>query len=218
MSGETVSLLLRPQCLPAAHHAAVTSVLFLDDVELLRDCSPQSAVSQVSSFEGGAALPDNTTTTSSWLAALSQPGSTVHRPARSLVTASRDATIRLWHVREEEEEGAGVRCCGVLEGHTEWVSDLCLLQRQAHAGVVVGRLADQAVGPADRAVHTDAGQAHGLRGVPGILALALACSPQPASATSCTCGSSTPTTPLPPSASRCPATPASSATRCTRWT
>ena len=136
-----MSLLLRPQCTPAAHHAAVTAIVFLDDVELLHDRSllshspvlPLSAEQSravSNTFDVSAALPNNTTTASSWLAALSQVGPTVRRPARSLITASRDAIIRLWHVREEEEEGAGVQCCGVLEGHTEWVSDLCLLGDQ----------------------------------------------------------------------------------------
>ena len=133
MSSETVSLLLRPQCSPAAHHAAVTSLLFLEDVELLEDRSLLSPslsppyAADTARVQSHTFLPRNTTTASSWLASLSQPGPSIHRPARSLVTASRDATIRLWHVREEEEEGAGVQCCGVLEGHTEWVSDLCLL-------------------------------------------------------------------------------------------
>ena len=137
MSSETLSLLLRPQCSPAAHHAAVTAFLFLDGVELLQDRSllssspvlsaPAPPVRAHSNTFDVSALPSNTTTASSWIAALSQSGPSVHRPARSIVTASRDATIRLWHVREEEQEGAGVQCCGVLEGHTEWVSDLCLL-------------------------------------------------------------------------------------------
>ena len=138
MSSETVSLLLRPQCSPAAHHAAVTSMLFLDDVELLRDRSqqPSSRVlphtaeqsrAKSHAVDESAELLNSATTASSWLAALSQSGPSVHRPARSLVTAARDATVRLWHVREEEEEGAGVACCGLLEGHTEWISDLCLL-------------------------------------------------------------------------------------------
>ena len=129
MSSETVSLLLRPQCSPAAHHAAVTSFLFLDDVELLLDHSLASP-SRVQQHNTLSDATNHTTTTSSWLASLSQPGSSTHRPARSIITASRDATIRLWNVREEEEEGGGVQCCGVLEGHTEWVSDLCLLNDQ----------------------------------------------------------------------------------------
>ena len=135
MSSETLSLLLRPQCSPAAHHAAVTSMLFLDDVELLRDrahtsrpaplpASADPSRAQSHSNDVSASLPDNTTSASSWLAALSQPGPDVHRPARSLVTASRDATIRVWQL---QEDGAEAVCCGVLEGHTEWVSDLCLL-------------------------------------------------------------------------------------------
>jgi WD40 repeat protein len=181
MSSETLSVLLRPkvsrpgctacaarrslssharpaagcvclfQCSPPVHHAAVTNLLFLDDVDILRDpavassSSPQPA--HQSSFtlrspshtsraqsptnDITSSLPTHKPPMSHYLSSLSAAGVETVRASSALVTASRDATIRVWNMSEERMD-----CSAVLEGHTEWVQDMLMLKdnrtRQHH--------------------------------------------------------------------------------------
>ena len=112
----------------------MTGFVLLEDCEVLYD--PHVVAQQATVLPSSPSSPRRITSSEplptynprpslhSSVSSLSSRGPTTLRTSSALITSSRDATLRVWDLSRPSHP----LCTGVLEGHTEWISDVMALK------------------------------------------------------------------------------------------